>query len=204
MKTSSLVISRPVAMLQLFFFLKSYFIRRRLLSSTTLGRQHTPLHNLIMTQTELGVAQCGHSPDLLYTSSLRVKPVVVNPRKILCTFFFLLCPGLHGWKNSRWQSSRLVRTRVNTAGFNDTHQGFVPLRWKTSQTLLLFTAGPLERLHSHCQHWCMNQNPLLIRLLKCSSSHLSFRHLTRRATWHHTLCAPESKRDMEASDVNFI
>lgn len=75
-------------MLQLLFFLKSYFIRGRLLSSTTLGRQHTPLHNLIMTQTELGVAQCGHSPDLLYTSSLRVKPVVVSPRKILCTFFF--------------------------------------------------------------------------------------------------------------------
>lgn len=83
-------ISSPVAMLQLsfFFFLKSYFIRRRLMSSSTLGCQHTPHHNLIMTQTQLGVAECGHSPDLLYTSSLRVKPVVVNPRKILCTYYY--------------------------------------------------------------------------------------------------------------------
>lgn len=95
-------------MLQLLFFLKSYFIRRRLLSSTTLGRQHTPLHNLIMTQTELGVAQCGHSPDLLYTSSLRVKPVVVNPRKILCTFFFYFVLVYMVEKKSRFCSTEVI------------------------------------------------------------------------------------------------
>lgn len=71
----------------------------------------------------------------------------------------------------------------------------VPLRWRTSWLPLLFSAGRLERLYSHClPHWCMTQDSVLIPLV-CSNASLHAcllgtdcnveelqSHMTRRAT----------------------
>lgn len=90
MKVSSLVywsISGPVAMLQLLFFFEELLYQGTSDEQLNVGLS---AHASPQSDNDTDAAGSGHSPDLLHTSSLRVKPVVVNPRKLLCTFFLTL------------------------------------------------------------------------------------------------------------------